>query len=376
MKAREAVFSSISYVLSCVFHSKWFLFLASLATYRNGDSVMVTDEIRTWFKKFGLYIALATVFFLYLVNAFWAGVNGRLLPDGTNNSLQFFEDIPNIINYTIICTVYVTFCICFLMHIGKLRTNMFSNQLLKESGFTRPPEFAAKWSLIFWSVLVVFFGTFTIAHYAEEIGQSKNIFWFQSAHQSGAKLLTAHGYYYIFMNLILNFIVCATAAAHFELFAVSSLISKQLKKIHKRMVSGSVPREKVIMSPIMDNEKYRDIFSPFNSMYLLSKVVAVALLANMYTWRAEETGTWKMLPISILLLSVAATAAVSFPRYHIQYWLFKVRLEAGKSDYPDIRGPFVAGIANCADVLILGAAMTNLVVEVLKRSGIDINIFY
>ena len=81
-----------------------------------------------------------------------------------------------------------------------------------------------------------------------------------------------------------------------------------------------------------------------------------------------------MLEFTVLLLALLAVAVVSFPRYHIQYSLARLWWQAGKIEYPDIRFPISKGFANLADVLILGAAMTNLVAYVFQKANIPFNL--
>ncbi len=95
----------------------------------------------------------------------------------------------------------------------------------------------------------------------------------------------------------------------------------------------------------------------------------------MYTWKAQQLSFIGMLDLSIVLLSLAGVAVVSYPRYHIQYWIYRTWRTYNIHDYPDVRSPIVAGIASIADILILGAAMTNLIYYVLNKSGISLKFY-
>lgn len=117
------------------------------------------------------------------------------------------------------------------------------------------------------------------------------------------------------------------------------------------------------------------MLGPFSSLYAVSKIIVVAVLFNMYTWKAQDPNFLGMLDLSILLVALLGAAVVSYPRYHIQYWLFKLWSKAGNDEYPEIRRPIITGVASIADIIILGGAMTNLLVYVFNKSGVSIKLW-
>jgi hypothetical protein len=92
----------------------------------------------------------------------------------------------------------------------------------------------------------------------------------------------------------------------------------------------------------------------------------------MYTWKAQEPGFVGILDFTILLIAVLGAILISYPRYHIQFWLHKIWQSTGKSEYPDIRNAFYMGLANFADYVIIGALMLNLVMYVFQKLGLNI----
>ena len=116
------------------------------------------------------------------------------------------------------------------------------------------------------------------------------------------------------------------------------------------------------------------LFRPFSSLYALSKVFIVLILANLYTWRAAKPLFVGTLEVTVLVVALLGVAVVSFPRYHIQYRLFQLWRANGIEEYPEIRHPLARGTASLADVLILGGAMTNLLAYVLQKSGVQLSL--
>jgi len=82
-----------------------------------------------------------------------------------------------------------------------------------------------------------------------------------------------------------------------------------------------------------------------------------------------------MLDFTILFLALMGVAVVSYPRYHVHYWLYRAWQKSDPSEYPETRYPWAVGLADFADVLILGGAMTNLVAYVLTKSGVTLRLF-
>ena len=185
----------------------------------------------------------------------------------------------------------------------------------------------------------------------------KFIFWFNSNNGNGSQ--KAHEIFYQMYSFILLFIVLVTAVMHFEIFSISSQIGNKLKEILKK--------DEIIVNEFFNEKLIMKDFQPLTNLYILSKILVVAILANMYTWKAQNPGFIGMLEFTIIAVAILGTLIVSYPRYHIQYWIFRIWEKNNEGKYPDIRGPLAKGIVSIMDIIILGSVMINLIYYVIKR---------
>ncbi|WP_299117027.1 hypothetical protein [uncultured Winogradskyella sp.] len=325
-------------------------------------SLDFNSDFQKWLKK-GVLIYLITVFLLFGVNFLWAWKNGRLLPLEDDFYYNFLEDIPNIINYLVICPVYISCGIYFINRTARMKSEFQSNGLLKLLGISAS-HYGKQWAKNILLLVLLFSVSFiTITIYIDELSRYNRVFWFQNQMSNGDIALNTQGFYYLLTNLILNMLTVLVVISHFEFFRFSSLFGKKLKALSQNDSQDNLPNE------LLDKNKVIKYFKPYITLYGVSKILVVAYIANMYTWRAQNVDFVGILDFTILLIAVLAAALISYPRYHIQYWLYKVWEKNGVSEYPEIRNPFYKGLANVADYLILGAFMTNLVLYVFEKLG-------
>jgi hypothetical protein len=166
---------------------------------------------------------------------------------------------------------------------------------------------------------------------------------------------------------VLNLIVLLVIVAQFEVFAVASRIGRGLRRVAEAQADLPIP--------LADKKSRIHALRPYVEIYVISKLLVVVFLANMYTWRSQQPDFAGMVALSSILVAVLGTAVVSYPRYHVQYWLFRIESRDVTAEYPDIRATMAAGLASLTDLLILGTAMTNLLLNVLQSAGIHIRFF-
>ncbi|MCP5103822.1 MAG: hypothetical protein GY950_10610, partial [bacterium] len=205
--------------------------------------------------------------------------------------------------------------------------------------------------------------------YILDVNRFKFRFWYQEFINNQDKILSSHGYYYLIMSFILMAISFAVVAAHFELFSVSSQIGKSIEEKLKSKKKWNFGEK------ILSKEEVIKMFSPFSSLHIVSKILVVSYLANIYTWKMQMPNFTGMLDVTIIALAVLGTAVVSYPKYHVQYYIFKIWKKNGINEYPEIRSPIQIGLSSLADFLILGGAMTNLIAYVLKKSDVNLTFF-
>ena len=291
----------------------------------------------------------------------------RFLGDADPVTRNFLEDWPNVLNYLVVCPAYVVLGLCFLFHCPSLRGSLARTGLVR---LLDVQEFSShltpqKGAVIGGVVLLASFGS--ISYFASELERYNFLFWFQRLTPNLDRVLSTHGYYYLLTNVFLNLLVVLVIVAHAELFSVASKLGEAMK--------AQACRSEPPPGVLLDKAAVIKLFQPFTSLYVLSKVLVVVFIVNMYTWKAQKPGFTGTLDFTIVLLALLGVAAVSYPRYHLQYWLFKLWQRGDVPEYPDIRSPIAAGLASIADILILGGAMTNLVAYVLEKSGISLKLF-
>ena len=337
--------------------------ICSIFRIRLFEDLKLDKNVASWLINPGRFVFYSVFLLLFGVNAIWSLYTGRFALDSLVETRNFFEDWPNLINYIFLCPIYVTFGLCFIVHVFSLREKLNEKCLLGKDFVER--QIAPIYVL---GGLAIFVSSFLISFYAAELEKFEWVFWFQSIEGSGVKTLsTPHGFYYLITNFLLNLVVVATVAAHVEYFIVSYNVGKTIQEMDRS--------SKTISSGLLDVSQLPDLFKSFSALYAVSKIIVVALLFNLYTWRAQQPEFVGMLELSILLLALLGAAVVSYPRYHVQYKLYELWKNNDLDVYPEIRNSLVAGIANVADIVILGGAMTNLVIYVLNKSGVNIKLF-
>jgi hypothetical protein len=367
MRAREFIYYMVTGMVGVRLPERKTVSLFSAFSFPRDGAALDERRISNWLRSPGLYIGLFSLLALLGVNAVWSALRGRFLPDAGVTTRNFLEDWPNLINYSLLCPLYVVFGTYFVTHIGGLRNALTRSGLLPALGVADelPTRSGKKWAL---SVgLIVLSSMLSISFYASELPNYRWLFWFQSISAHGDRILTAHGYYYILTNIFLNLLMVAVVATHFEMFAVSWIVGKGIRKL----MTEKKPLPESLTSP----DDLLRLFKPFTSLYVASKVLVVVVLVNMYTWKAQEPDFRGMLEFTIVFLALMGAAVVSYPRYHVHYWLYRAREQAKPSEYPETRYPWAVGLADFADLLILGGAMTNLLAYVLTKSGVNIKLF-
>lgn len=367
MKAREVVYFILSSIIGYFVHRPLVIRWLSIFTFHVEGSLPHDTNIRRWLRTPGIPIGASVFFLLFIVNGIWSWFNGRFFIDDNPDTRNFLEDWPNLINYTVLCPLYTTLGLWFIVHISHLRSNLKETGLHQALGLTGFEESGKLWKYVICAGTILLSSVLSISFFASELPQYRYSFWFQGLSTTGDKVLTAHGFYYLITNMMLNLVVVVVIALHLEMLAVACYVGKALQ--------GKLSNEHSLSAPLMDTEGIIKMFSPFTDLYLVSKVLVVIFIANMYTWRAQELDFTGILDVSIILVALLGVAVVSYPRYHAQSWLYRAWRTNGILGYPETRNPLVVGLASVADLLILGSATTNLIAYVLDKSGVQLQLF-
>lgn len=192
MKARETLYYAISNTIGKFIQCRTILKFLSIFSFPGRGESLIEPGIGKWLKNKGVIVYIITISLLFGVNAIWSTASGRLLSDSLPETRNFFEDWPNILNYLFICPLYVTFGICFLVHISDLRSSLIKTSLATTLDI---PDFKNKPSIFNYVAIgiVLFFSTLSISFYAAELSKYDYLFWFQTVTNSGEKIFSPMG---------------------------------------------------------------------------------------------------------------------------------------------------------------------------------------
>ena len=296
-----------------------------------------------------LLLAAGVIALAFGVNAVLAATTGRLLPDCDPMTRNLFEDIPNLINYLVICPGYFVFGLYYIFALGRFyfdEHEMIS--VYDASGQrNRVPR------VIMLSVGVFALSSLTVSGYMQEFIGYSRLYWGQAFTPEGVKVLTTAGYYYFILNFVLSVAVMLTVFYILKLFSVSFHLEQTFRRYQG---AESLP------SGFTEESVKREL-APFASAYVFAKLYLLFIYANIYTWGMNEPAGSRMLGATASAASIGILILVSLPKYHVQYWVHKMMELDGKDTYVDIRTVPQQVVSTLVNVVILGGSAVNLLIK-------------
>lgn len=271
----------------------------------------------------------------FLVVVAWTVLSGTFSGQEVGK-LFFVEDWPNIINYSVLCPLYVGFGSVVIGAV--IRSGPKLDRLSKDS---RPNP----WSRGLVVLLVLLFAALLTAQYMTEI-LSPDVYpesyWFIGRESSdGDRILGALGIYYILLNFTLLVFALAVAAAFFSIFRSLITLGRFLSR------SDDLP---------FSTDELKEKLQGYTVAYAGGKLFVAVLMLNAYTWKWERPqGSFNLILMGAAL-TVLGTVYLSFPRYFVENQWFYLRQRAGeeKARYEDIRSFKVKVTASVVDAVIVG----------------------
>ncbi len=322
------------------------------------------------------------VFFLvFVVQAWFAAMNDRLVPEGIDRlscfrankeCLKFFfSDVANLVNYVVLVEAYCIAGVFFLIYSSNVDRLLSADKLATQLGVSEPPPSLAKGAFSVWFVII--FVTLGSVGYAVEI-QSYPPHWYMNVpwrdaviatHEASATIrsvpfsggqLTEPSvwalrglFYYVFINYLLLLFVGFVGVAHFGLFKTAGTIASGLRRIYDTC-------EEHDLQLLLDNDKVNAWLTPLSTQILISKIFVLAIVLNMTSWKMWEQSAGTMNDIAIVIMVIVGIWIVTLPRYFVQYHLFRIRRKCGVDEYRDIRMSWLLGASAMADVALLAIA--------------------
>jgi hypothetical protein len=284
------------------------------------------------------------------VTAIWSAVEGTWSGSDPNR-MYLSRDLTDMLNFSIVCPLYVGFgCALITACVrgwGQLR-ELEGSPTHAELALPRWNSKSLGLPAIAFIVLLAA-GLFTANFMNETLNPAiyPKAFWYVSGIAvNSERHIGALGVYYT----LLMFSLLA-----FSLFALAFVFAGFLAGIR---IGDAIERDGT-RRPV-SVEELRIRLSTFTQIYILTKLLAAAYMANALTWKWEHP----VRSVNFNLLGVLLTAFgiyfISIPRYYIELQWYEAKVKYSdltsnvSEEYDDIRPWTVRNIAGVVDTLIIG----------------------
>ena len=304
----------------------------------------------------GIVLGYLFIFFvLFVMQGAGAAISGMFMPDNSDSTKTFLEDLPNAINFAFLCEAYCITGFYFLLQTYTIRNR------LRENGFEitneDPLTITRRGYLAALAILIL--ALVGSAGYAREIHTYKYFYWFMQAGPPSVTL-GLWGYYYLFVNMLLLLFIIWVGFAHFGLFHVGRDISRHLENIAKTKDEASIQEW-------AQDELPKIRLEAFSKYIVTSKLLVFWIMLNMLTWKRNEPNIGLMYELSVVITAIFGIWIFSLPRYSVQRHLFKIRQIAGKSSYPEVRGPWILGLSSLLDIVLFSFVANYLLGDAIGK---------
>jgi hypothetical protein len=258
-----------------------------------------------------------TFFFCFVVTAAWTTLDGTF--SGTDSCRMYFShDVTDLINFGVICPIYVGLSIQLVVLFLRCWGRLASPSGLVVEGAPRLP-FASMGTSMF---LILSISTAGTVNYIRETLNpavlQKVGWWVGHVAPDGSRVLSPLGIYYALMNFTLLSICIMAALAFMSLFFLCIRFGK---------IVGNQPTEGSI-----DIETIRGMLSDFTQAYIVLKLLAITLVANVYTWGLESLkGSLNFFALNLVLV-LFGVFLISVPRYYIELEWFRFRVRRSQAN--------------------------------------------
>lgn len=251
------------------------------------------------------------------------------------NRIYFLKDVPTLINYLIICPLYVGLNLVIV----NLYRQLWSTTVSESQHLIQPSLFVKKTNLIPLSVLITILIPLSVIH-ANEIMQPAiypKLYWYISGvTETGARRLGMVGVYYIIYNSVLIFFMLFTFVMFIKLILLAKKILNNFATNLKRSCDTSIV------------EKQLRIFA---CGYIVLKLIVVVYMGNTFTWRMANPNDSFNYFLMVSILTIIGIVAVPFFRYYVKNALHQ--LAHSEIIIDDKTPSFTTEIALFLDTLIL-----------------------
>lgn len=299
--------------------------------------------------KFSGAVFLYVFFFLFVVQACWSYLNGRFFSSTIPLTKNFLDDWENVFNYTVICELYCIFGLLSIKNIYLLGHDIRESSLTRYLGLNLYSTSNTKGFL--GAIAVLLIPLVGAAGYATELHTYKSFYWFMESGPPGKVSLGPLGYYYVFVNFLLQLLVVWVAFSHLGFLRFCGTISARLRDIAE---------DEERRAEWLDEHKIKKWLYPISKQILVTKLFVAVIAFNLVLWKVNEPNVGLMLKISVSALLVYGIWIVSVPRYYIQYRIFEIWKRHDMHEYKDLSMPWLLGASATVDLVLISFLVRTL----------------
>jgi hypothetical protein len=157
---------------------------------------------------------------------------------------------------------------------------------------------------------------------------------------------------------------------HFSLYRIVNRFEEAVRPL---LADPTAPQKH---RALFEKDEVRRLFKPISTLYAHSKLIVAVFMLNAITWSSQGVEQKWVFTATVLALFVLGVGVFSFPRYHIQYLIYKLWQVDGREEYIDIRTPVSKGIGAVSNSIILGTTAITLLLNVLPGAVVEGSFFY
>jgi hypothetical protein len=263
----------------------------------------------------------------FVVVAGWSAAAGTLIGSDPSR-LYFLKDWVNLLNYTLLCPLYVGFGAVMIATI--IRGSAELRQLLDVPGGRTRVNYRSLFLLLLLILLAAFIANAEFM--AENMNPSiypRNYWFIDHVRSDGSRVIGAFGFYYGLLNFCLLLFTLLVAAAFLSEFRLLVQIAESLDRLTtEQPVTTEVLRKRL---------------TTFTQAYVAGKLVVASCMANALVWKTSQARHSNNLVILGGALTFFGVVLLSIPRYYIElqwFWLRTRRPDTStitRAEYEDLR---------------------------------------
>jgi hypothetical protein len=296
-----------------------------------------------------------TVFFCLIVTAGLCGIEGTLW--GQDPARRYFlQDGWNLFFYTVVCPVYVSFCV-LLICLTISKWSQLADFADAKAGATQQVRGSYRvYSVLSGAFLLctVFITTYMqdILHPSPAVADRARVYWFMVALADGTRGLNRVGYYYVAMNFCLLFITILGVACFLSLAA-------------EVLRAGGATDAKAIDT----FEVLQVKLAAFTEGYIYTKALAAAYAVNFFVWAVSPLGNTGNLVAAQIALTIVGVFFIAVPRQYIELRWYELWHQSGQAfEYIETRSPKAKLVASVLDAFFISLIVGSWGVEEKLRS--------